>query len=38
MRVNGTYYLNGNVIARAPMRVDLGRITSTSFRVQATSF
>jgi hypothetical protein len=37
LRVTGTYSLNGNVTARAPLRVDLGRLTNTAFRVQATS-
>lgn len=38
IRVTGTYSLIGNVTARAPIRVDLGRLTNTSFRLQATSF
>jgi len=38
LRVTGTYSLIGNVTARAPIRVDLGRLTNTTFRVQATSF
>jgi hypothetical protein len=38
VRVTGTYSLIGNVTLRAPLRVDLGRLTSTGFRVQATSF
>jgi hypothetical protein len=38
MRVTGTYSLTGNVTTRAPLEVPLGRLTNTSFRVQATSF
>jgi hypothetical protein len=38
VRVTGTYSLIGNMTIRAPLRVDLGRLTSTGFRVQATSF
>lgn len=38
LRVTGTYSLIGNVTARAPIRVDLGRLTNTAFRIQATSF
>ena len=38
IRVTGTYSLNANVTSRAPIRVDLGRLTNTAFRVQATSF
>ena len=38
LRVTGTYSLIGNVTARAPIRVDLGRLTNTGFRIQATSF
>lgn len=37
LRVTGTYSLIGNVTARAPLRVDLGRLTSTGFRIQAAS-
>ena len=37
IRVTGTYSLIANVIARAPIRVDLGRLTSTGFRLQGTS-
>jgi len=36
--VTGTYSLIANVIARAPLRVDLGRLTNSLFRVQATGF
>jgi hypothetical protein len=38
LRVTGTYSLIGNVISRAPIRVDLGRLTSTAFRLQGTGF
>jgi hypothetical protein len=38
LRVPGSYSLTGNVTARAPVQVDLGRITNSSFRIQATSF
>jgi hypothetical protein len=36
-RVTGTYSLIGNVTARATLRVDLGRLTNTRFRIQAAS-
>ncbi|HSU12783.1 hypothetical protein [Longimicrobium sp.] len=38
LRVSGTYSLIGNLTVRAPLRVDLGRLTNTSFRIQAQSF
>lgn len=38
VNVTGTYSLIGNITVRAPLRVDLGRLTNTSFRVQAQSF
>jgi len=38
LRVTGTYSLIGNLTVRAPLRVDLGRLTNTSFRIQAQSF
>jgi hypothetical protein len=38
LRVTGTYALDGNLTVRAPLRVDLGRLTSTSFRIQSQSF
>jgi hypothetical protein len=38
LRVTGTYSLIGNVTARAPLRVDGGRLTNTGFRIQVTSF
>jgi hypothetical protein len=38
LRVTGTYSLIGNLMVRAPLRVDLGRLTNTSFRIQAQSF
>jgi hypothetical protein len=38
MRVTGTYSLTGNVTTRTPLEVPLGRITNSSFRIQATSF
>jgi hypothetical protein len=37
MRVSGTYNLAGNVNATAPVRVESGRIRSTSFRLRAIS-
>lgn len=38
LRVTGTYSLISNVIARAPIRVDLGRLTNSLLRIQGTSF
>ena len=38
IRVSGTYSLIGNVNARAPIRVDLGRLTANGFRLQGQSF
>jgi hypothetical protein len=38
LRVTGTYSLIGNVTSRARLQVDGGRLTSTGFRIQATSF
>jgi hypothetical protein len=38
LRVTGTYSLIGNVTGRAPIRVDLGRLTNSTFRIQGTSF
>jgi hypothetical protein len=37
MRVTGTYSLSANVTTRAPLRVDLGRLTNSTFRIQAVS-
>jgi len=37
VRVSGTYSLDGNLLARAPIRVDGGRLTSNAFRIQALS-
>jgi hypothetical protein len=37
IRVSGTYSLTGNVVARAPIQVDAGRLTASGFRLQATS-
>ncbi len=37
LRVTGTYSLSGNVTAVAPLRVDLGRLTSQYFRIQASN-
>ena len=37
MRVSGTYNLTGNVNAIAPVRVESGRIRSTSFRLRVIS-
>jgi hypothetical protein len=38
VRVTGTYSLTGNLTVKAPLEVPLGRLTNTSFRIQATSF
>jgi hypothetical protein len=38
IRVSGTYALVANVTARAPIRVDLGRLTVALLRLQAASF
>jgi hypothetical protein len=38
IRVSGTYSLIGNVTAKTPIRVDLGRLTVTGFRLQGQSF
>jgi hypothetical protein len=38
IRVSGTYSLIGNVTARAPIRVDLGRLTANGFRLQGQGF
>jgi hypothetical protein len=38
VRVSGTYSLDGNLTARAPLRVESGRLRSGSFRIRATSF
>jgi hypothetical protein len=38
VRVTGTYSLIGNVTSRARAQVDLGRLTNTGFRFQATGF
>jgi hypothetical protein len=37
LRVTGTYALAGNVTTRAPLRVDAGRLTSSSFRLTSNS-
>jgi hypothetical protein len=37
VRVLGTYSLTGNVTARAPLRVESGRLRNASFRVRAIS-
>ncbi|HEU0301282.1 MAG TPA: hypothetical protein VFR37_17590 [Longimicrobium sp.] len=37
LRVTGTYSLTGNVTARAPLEVAAGRLTSSTFRLQAES-
>jgi hypothetical protein len=37
MRVSGTYNLAGNVNAVAPVRVESGRVRSTSFRLRVVS-
>jgi hypothetical protein len=36
LRVTGTYSLSGNVTAVAPLRVDLGRLTNSTFRIQVS--
>lgn len=38
VRVTGTYSLTGNVTARAPLRVELGRLRNERFRVRAVSY
>ncbi|HEX6574535.1 MAG TPA: hypothetical protein VF042_06145, partial [Gemmatimonadaceae bacterium] len=38
LRFSGSYSLAGNVNSRAPLRVDLGRVTTQGFRLQAQSF
>ena len=38
IRVVGTYSLIANITTRAPLRVDLGRLTNSLFRVQTLSF
>lgn len=38
LRVTGTYSLTGNVVARAPIEVAAGRLTSAAYRLQAESF
>jgi hypothetical protein len=38
LRVSGTYNLASNVNAKAPIRVDLGRVRNTGFRLRAQSF
>jgi hypothetical protein len=38
LRVTGTYSLTGNLTVRAPLRVELGRLTNTGFRIQVQSF
>jgi len=37
IRVTGTYSLTGNVNARAPIQSDAGRITASTYRLQADS-
>jgi hypothetical protein len=37
IRVTGTYSLTGNVTARAPVEVAAGRLTSSTYRLQAES-
>jgi hypothetical protein len=37
MRVTGTYSLSANITTRAPLRVELGRLTNDKFRIQAVS-
>jgi hypothetical protein len=38
LRVTGTYSLTSNVSARAPLQVDAGRITASTYRLQASSY
>jgi hypothetical protein len=38
LRVTGTYSLDGNVTARAPLEVSAGRLTNAIYRVQFESF
>lgn len=36
IRVTGTYSLSANITTRAPLRVDLGRLRNSSFRIRTT--
>jgi hypothetical protein len=38
VRVFGSYSLDGNLTARAPLRVETGRLRSGSFRIRSSSF
>jgi hypothetical protein len=38
LRVFGTYTLSGNLTARAPLRVEAGRLRAGGFRIRASSF
>jgi hypothetical protein len=38
LRVTGTYSLDGNLTTKAPLRVEAGRLRSTSFRIRTISF
>jgi hypothetical protein len=38
LRVTGTYSLSANITTRGPLRVDLGRLRNSSFRIRTTSF
>ncbi len=37
IRVTGSYSLDGNITTTAPLRVDLGRLRSTGFRIRSIS-
>lgn len=38
LHVTGTYSLSGALSTRAPLRVDLGRLTSQGYRIRTTSY
>jgi hypothetical protein len=38
IRVTGTYSLSANITTRGPLRIDLGRLRNTAFRIRTTSF
>jgi len=37
LRVLGTYSLTGNITTRAPLRIELGRLRTSGFRIRTTS-
>jgi hypothetical protein len=38
IRVTGTYSLSANITTKAPLRVDLGRLRNSLFRIRTTGF